>query len=152
LDLFLTSEDVGAKKGSPQWITVGAERLGIAPRQLCYVGDDDLDWKTAINAGVLFLHASWSKAKQGKVTAFPISSPQSLSRFLTHFFLPPARWHYKLDSARHGLCIRSLLNSSTKLAADEPHGDFTLKDVFYHDNKPTVGGAKARDLLMIHAI
>jgi hypothetical protein len=152
LDLFLTSADVGARKGSPTWITAAAESLGIEPCQTCYVGDDDLDWKTAINAGVMFLHANWSKAKQEKVTAFGISTPESLFRFLTHFFLPPARWQYTLDSASHGLCIRSLLNATTVLAADEPDRRFTLQDIFTYDNKRKVGGAKARDLLMIHAI
>jgi hypothetical protein len=153
VDLFVTSDDLnGTRKGSPEWVNYAATRLGLPRHHFFYVGDDDLDWKTAINSGTLFVHASWSKAKQDGVTALRVATPKSAYKFITHFFLPSPRWGYRLDVPQHGLHIRCLLNATNELACDDPPGRFTLQDIFTYENKKSVGGTSARDLLMIHAI
>ncbi len=152
VDLLLTRADVGISKGSPKWVDKAAERLDIPCHRFFYLGDDDLDWKTANNSGILYLHANWSKAMPHGVTAFPTSSPAGLYKFLTHFFLPPPRWHYSLDDPARRLHVRGLLNATVRLAADPPHGTFSLQDIFTYANSRQVGSVNARDLLMMHAI
>jgi hypothetical protein len=153
VDLVVTRNDLGGiSKGSPEWVNYASSELGIPHHHFFYVGDDDLDWKTAINSGILFVHAAWSKQKQQEVTALRVGSPKTAYKFITHFFLPPARWGYRLDVPLRGLYIRSLLNAGKQLACDEAPGRFTLQDIFTYENRRTVGGSNARDLLMIHAI
>lgn len=81
----------------------------------------------------------------------PLSGSSS-GRFLTHLFLPAARWGYTLDHARPTVCVRSLMNASYELACDEGRGYFDLKDIFTYSQKKNVGGLNARDLLMMHAL
>jgi hypothetical protein len=150
VDLLVTRQDVGVSKGSPVWIERTAAALGIPHHHLLYVGDDELDWRTAINAAVLYLHAAWAKPKSDGVTALVASSPAYAYKFITHFFLPPHRWEYRLDDEARGLHVRSLLNAEVRLAATGR--TFTLQDVFKYDNNPAVGEFRARDVLMLHAI
>jgi hypothetical protein len=152
VDLLLTRADVGASKGSPDWLTTASQRLGIPVHRFFYLGDDEQDWRTAINSGILYLHARWVKPLPDRVTAFTTGNPQKFYKFLTHFFLPPPRWEYSLNDDGRRLYVRSLLNSSTRLMCDAPFRSFDLKDIFTYDNQRKVGGTKARDLLMMHAV
>jgi hypothetical protein len=152
VDLLLTRADVGVNKGSPQWVTEAAGRLGIPVHRFFYLGDDERDWRTAINSGILYLHAGWTGPLPAGVTAFLSPNTGFLWRFLTHFFLPPPRWQYTLDDPARRLCVRGLLNATVRLAADPPHGTFSLQDIFTYENARQVGGVNARDLLMMHAI
>lgn len=152
VDLLLTRADVGINKGSPQWVTEAAARLGLPVHRFFYLGDDERDWRTAINSGILYLHAGWTGSLPVGVTAFVTPDPAHLWRFLTHFFLPPSRWQYSLADPARRLCVRGLLNATVRLAADPPHGTFSLQDIFTYENARQVGGTNARDLLMMHAI
>jgi hypothetical protein len=151
LDLFVTSKDVGAKKGSPVWLTYTAGRLGIATHRLFYVGDDELDWRTAINAGVMFVHAKWAGPKPDKVTAIVVNTPKSAHKFITHFFLPAPRWGYRVESPGDRVHVRCLLNATYQLVCDQP-SYFSLQTIFTYEQRRAVGGQNARDLLMLHAI
>jgi hypothetical protein len=153
VDLFLTKEDVGAAKGSPAWIDRTASTLGIERHKLFYIGDDALDWRTAINCGVMYLHAKWSVPNiPVGVTAYGSASPATAFRFLSHFFLPEARWGYKLDDEELGLHARALLNANHQLACDESPGNFALQTIFTYGNSRMVGSMGARNLLMLHAL
>jgi HAD superfamily hydrolase (TIGR01549 family) len=59
VDLFMTKEDVGKNKGSHEWVEEAARRLGVKRHQFLYVGDDERDWRTAINSAIFYLHARW---------------------------------------------------------------------------------------------
>src|SRR5262245_23510357 len=60
-DLFVTRQEAKAAKGSPNWVRYAAGRLGLLPHNFFYVGDDEQDWRTAINSGVMYMHAKWAK-------------------------------------------------------------------------------------------
>jgi hypothetical protein len=74
-----------------------------------------------------------------------------LYKFLTHFFLHPSRWQYRLSLPRSGVILRSLLHPDTGLDHDA-NGRFDLKDVFTRKKRYKVGGWTAGDLLMLHGI
>jgi hypothetical protein len=151
VDLLVTRSEVGAAKGSPRWIGHLCDTLGVPAHRLFYVGDDEQDWRTAINSGVMYLHATWAKAKPDGVTALTARSPAYAHKFITHFFIPPPRWGYVLEDSSHRLHVRCLLNATSTLAGDSP-ARFTLQDVFTYENRRLVGGSNARDLLMVHVM
>jgi phosphoribosylpyrophosphate synthetase len=150
-DLHLTRPAIGRAKGSPAWIRAAAERLGIRPFQLLYIGDDELDWRTAINSATFYLHASWARPVPHRATTLVVDSPSSILLYATHFLLLRPRWEYAWSDPWNGLYIRSLLGASARLPATAP-ASFTLQDVLTYTRKVQVGSRPARDLLMIHAL
>lgn len=106
-DLFLFRSMVGKSKGSPRWVEMAAEVLGISTFQCAYIGDDKQDWLTAIKAAVFYIHASWSKPRPSEVTAIEVGHPLEILGFITHFLLIPPRFEYTLDVEEHRLCVRS---------------------------------------------
>lgn len=150
-DLFLTKISVGAAKGSPSWIKRVCTTLSLQPHELLYVGDDQLDWRTAINSAVFYLHAEWVEPLTSNMQALTVRSPSDVRLFASHFLLLPPRFEYAYDAPDEGLYIRALLNSNTVLHASEPK-QFTLQDIFTHEKTVNVGGYSADTLLMTHAI
>lgn len=150
VDLYLDSGVVGSKKGSKAWITEAVRRLGIPRHGMLYVGDDQQDWREAINTGTFPLHARWAKAEHEK-NLLAVNDPRDLFKFLSHFFLSPTRWEFSLDVPFAGVTLRSLLHPDTELQESE-HRTFTPKDVFKYNRKAVVGGWDARHLLTLHGI
>jgi phosphoribosylpyrophosphate synthetase len=151
-DLFLTREDVGENKGSPAWVRMAAERLDAQPHDLLYVGDDERDWRSAINTATFYMHAGWTGPIPAGVTAFGASKPETVWMFITHFLLQPPRWAYTLDVDEYRLHLRCLLGAKFMLPSTEPSDTFRLQDVFTYGNEVKVGKESARNLLMIHAV
>jgi len=151
-EMLVTRADVGIPKGSPRWVEYASNRMGLPAHHFFSVGDDNHDWQTAINSGVLYAHAGWSRACPAGVTTVVRPRPADLFRFLTHFFFHPDRWQYSLDLPQHGLCVRSLLNATGCLPANDGTGSFTLQDVFTYENRRMIGPCHARTVLMFHAI
>ena len=157
VDLILTQLDVGKRKGSPDWIYEAARRLECEPYQFLCVGDDELMWRSAINAATIYIHSGWSAPLPERVTALMADTPAAVWRFLTHFLLQPPRWEYSLDHTEEALFFRSLLGSDVRLPATKTEPprtppSFTLQDVFTYDIKVRVGSLKAVDVLMLHAM
>lgn len=150
VDLYLSSADVGTKKGTKAWTGEVSQRLGIPNHRMLYVGDDEQDWREAINSGVFPLHAKWSKGEHAK-KPIAVNMPRDCYRFLSHFFLPDERWEYRLDVPGSGLVLRSLLHPDTRLKCDGG-GAFTPKDVFTYGKPIVAGGWRAANLLMLHGI
>lgn len=154
-DLELSREDVPGKKakGSPEWIRAAEDRLELEPHQLVYVGDDEWAWKTALNGGVAYLHAEWSRPPDEKITsAIAIGRPDDLPILLEHLFLRPPQWRYRIDLREDArLHLRCLLDAGDNLPGDL--GDFRLQDILTrHRTDLTVGGLPAYHLLMLHAM
>lgn len=156
-DLIVTEVDVGKRKGSPEWIREAARKLGTEPYQLLMVGDDARDWRSAINAATVYIHAHWAEEMPEGVTALYTGSPIAVWRFISHLLLNPPRWEYSLDLPDLNLYVRSLLGSNVRLPASETDPptnppSFTLQDIFTYETKAKVGPNPARDLLMLHAL
>jgi hypothetical protein len=151
-DLFVCSANLGgAKKGAVVWTSYTAEQLGIRPNQLLYIGDGDLDWRTALNGGVLYLGAKWSQEAEAEQRGLLALTPERVVRFATHFLLQPARFEYSLDIGDVGLRLRSLLSANARLPATNP-ATFSLQDVLTYRIPVTVRRVNARDYLMLHAV
>lgn len=154
-DLQLTRDDVGKNKGSPAWIDKACAELEVSRHELIYVGDSDLDWRTAINSAVMYFHAEWA-GRPIRRPGFRAQSPNELWHDLSHFFLQPPRWQYRIDDG-HSTHIRALLNATTTLSNQvSPTGEvtqrFTLQQIFTYERDIRVGGVPAKALLMWHAI
>lgn len=153
VDLFLSRSDVGANKGSPRWLRAAALGLGVETHELAYVGDDRLDWVSAINAATFYMHALWSKRQPPKTTAYVARKPAEVYTTASHFLLPPPRWGRSLDiEGERSIHVRSLLGANVRLAASPPRSSFRLQDVFSYEREVKVGSQDARDLLMFHAL
>ncbi|MEW6737142.1 MAG: HAD hydrolase-like protein [Acidobacteriota bacterium] len=151
VDLFLCRKDIGISKGSHRWIDIAGSRLRFRNNDFLYIGDDKLDWRTAINAATLFLHAEWAKPLSSQVTPYSFQDPADIWQFISHFLLTPPRWEYKLDLSDHNVCIRSLLEATVELPATKPIS-FRLQDIFTYHNTVSINNYSARDILMLHAI
>jgi len=150
-DLVLNQEDVGVKKGSPRWVQLAAHRLGVQAWQMAYIGDDERDWRSAINGAVCYLQAAWAGTLPDRLSSLVVRRPAEVFIYLSHYLLTPPRWTYSLDVPEYGLCVRSLLPGPARLPATRPPS-FTLRQVFSQDLDANIGGASARDLLMLHAL
>src|SRR4029077_8275275 len=128
-DLHLTRDDVPGQKakGSPVWVEEARERLSLQSGPLLYVGDDERDWRTAINSATFFLHAAWAK-EHGPYSCYVVAEPREVQGFLAHFLLPPPRWEYSLDIPEVDLHVRSLLGAGTVLPSTSPGRTFKLQD------------------------
>lgn len=82
--LLVTSQDIDAKKPSPQFIDEIASKAGALKQQLVYLGDsDNTDIFCAINAGVLPIAARY--ANESIEYGIPVDHPKALQRYLETF-------------------------------------------------------------------
>ena len=59
-DVVISADDVNAPKPSPLGINKALERLGIADKdKVLYIGDNDIDYETACNAGIDAMLVTW---------------------------------------------------------------------------------------------
>ena len=59
-DVVISADDVNAPKPSPFGIEKAMERLGIADKdKVLYIGDNDIDYETACNAGTDAMLVTW---------------------------------------------------------------------------------------------
>lgn len=135
-------------RGSQDWIDVAADRLDLARHELLYVGQTEWDWYTAVNAGVLYLHALWSGPQPVKVKAIVADYPADVADFIADFLPEEPIWYNRIDQGRWTL--RSLLPAGASLKSST--GPFTLQQVFKYDRKYRVGAYDARDLLVLTAL
>lgn len=151
-DELIRQSDIpsGKRRGSPDWVDAAASRLRVARHELIYVGCTAPDWRSAINAGVFYLHADWAAAMPGGVTSLVSSSPRDVRRILETFLMDTPRWAYSIDGADWSL--RSLLPASATLPCTGPGSTFSLQDVFTYERKVRLGDGDARSHLMLHVL
>ena len=59
-DVVISADDVNAPKPSPAGIFKALERLGIEDKgEVLYIGDNDIDYETACNAGTDAMLVTW---------------------------------------------------------------------------------------------
>ena len=95
-DLIVTRDDVNISKGSPEWIKHVTQKIGLKRNELLYIGDTDLDMKTAVNSKVIYFNAEWSNP--GYKYGLPIESPILLPIIIKNFFLKKHLWYWSVDS------------------------------------------------------
>ena len=55
VDTVVSAADVANPKPHPEMLLLAAERMGVTPRHLVYVGDTDVDGEAAAAAGMRFV-------------------------------------------------------------------------------------------------
>ena len=84
-DVVISADDVNAPKPSPLGIDKALERLAIADKdKVLYIGDNDIDYETATNAGVDALLVTWGprKIKRVRDAKYAVSSYNELGGIL----------------------------------------------------------------------
>lgn len=94
-DLFITGEDLGVKKGSPEFILEPCKRIEIKTDQVIYVGHSNLDMRTSSNARAIFVNVTWAPKENDY--GIKINSPDSLSKFISHYLMKNHLWYWKLE-------------------------------------------------------
>ena len=84
-DVVISADDVNAPKPSPLGIEKALERLGIEDKgKVLYIGDNDIDYETATNAGVDAMLVTWGprEIKRVKDAKYAVSSYDELGGLL----------------------------------------------------------------------
>ena len=84
-DVVISADDVNAPKPSPLGIEKALERLAIANKEeVLYIGDNDIDYETATNAGVDAMLVTWGprEIKCIKTAKYAVSSYNELGGIL----------------------------------------------------------------------
>ena len=84
-DAVISADDVNAPKPSPAGINKALERLSIEDKdKVLYIGDNDIDYETACNAGTDAMLVTWGprKIKHSKDAKFAVSSYRELGGLL----------------------------------------------------------------------
>ncbi|MER5638218.1 phosphoribosyltransferase [Kitasatospora sp. NPDC002227] len=150
--LHLSKGDIPGQKnrGSDLWITEVAERLGLPVTQLALVGATDLDWRTGVNAGVVFIRALWATGTLRQV-ALTAQDPAHLYWILDRHLLHEPQWLFAMDDEARNYKVRSLFPPEVRFDGTNP-SSFTLQHVFTYDIDVTAGNRSARDILMLHVL
>ena len=84
-DVVISADDVNAPKPSPLGIDKAIERLGIEDKgKVLYIGDNDIDYETACNAGTDAMLVTWGprEIKRVKDAKYAVSSYDELGGLL----------------------------------------------------------------------
>ncbi len=84
-DVVISADDVNAPKPSPAGINKALERLGIEDKgKVLYIGDNDIDYETAVNAGTDAMLVTWGprEIKRVKDAKYAVSSYNELGGLL----------------------------------------------------------------------
>ena len=84
-DIVISADDVNAPKPSPLGIEKALEHLGIEDKgKVLYIGDNDIDYETATNAGTDAMLVTWGprEIKRVKDAKYAVSSYDELGGLL----------------------------------------------------------------------
>lgn len=140
----------GKRRGSPAWIDAVTTALHLKRHELLYIGCTAMDWRTAINSGVMYQHAAWAASMPAGTTSLVARAPGDVDRFLKMFLCGDPSWSHRTDQGNWSL--RSLLPASARLPSTSPGPTFKLQDVFTYNKKVQIGDADARSILMLYVL
>lgn len=67
----------------------------LSSSEVIYIGNSEIDFRTAINSDLLFINAIWERQEVGY--GFVLSSPSEVGRFISAFGLKQHPWYYQID-------------------------------------------------------
>ena len=111
-DLLLDQASVGSRKGSKDWVDTACAQFGIARHELVWLGDGDLDMRSAVNTKVAYFNAGWSAP--GYPYGITLAEPRLFAAVLRECFAKPVDWFVALDDvdpAGRPLTIRAMTDS-----------------------------------------
>jgi hypothetical protein len=112
-DLFVTSSDIGVRKGSPEFIKSPCQQLNLKENEVIYVGHSKFDMISASHARVIFVNVQWAPQKTDY--GIFIDFPHELTNFITHFLLKQNFWYWHLlreDGVGRSVEIFSLIDGN----------------------------------------
>lgn len=124
-------------RGSAAWVDEATRQLGVQRHELLYVGSTHLDWRTAGNAGVLYVHARWTGQLPAGHNALNFSGPGEIPAFAEAFLLDEPRWAFQGGGG--GWKLRCLLPASVTLPRTASGQTFRLQDVFTYEQPVKIG-------------
>lgn len=140
----------GINKGSPAWVDKAAEEFGIERNELVWLGDSDLDMRSAVNASVVYFNAGWSKPQYPY--GITISHPSILPILLRECFMKLANWYWECSETDHrgrGIISKAMMDSR---GAGIPVFQWELINFLKDGGNPTVGPIRVRDFIMWHLV
>jgi Haloacid dehalogenase-like hydrolase len=153
LDLFhhiVTSQDVGAKKGSLKWVSEFRRRTGLGTNQFLYVGDSKHDMITATSGPMVFAQAAWT----GQTSDYGLVAPTPgwVPAVVEHCFRKQHRWYWALTTTdARGRTVRASALLDTK-GAGNPALQHQLLQVLKDDTDSPVGPMMLSDFVMLHLL
>lgn len=111
-DLILDQAAVGSRKGTKAWVDTACTRFGIDRHELVWLGDGDLDMRSAVNTKVAYFNAGWSEPDYPY--GINVAEPRLFAAVVGECFAKPADWFVALDAvdeAGRPLAIRAMTDS-----------------------------------------
>lgn len=149
-DLILDRTSVGVSKGSGRWVESAAHHFIVPPGELIWLGDGELDMRSAVNAGIPYFHAQWSDPDYRY--GFHIPSPQAFNDVVSECLMKANRWSWHIDSAdKRGRPVRAfaMLDGNGAGSSDLKARILT----FLHGGHASdVGRLSLANFIMLHAV
>ena len=136
LSWYITSVNGIPKKPKKESIDYILKNLSYTNSNVIYVGNSDVDMKTAVNSKLLFLNAAWEGQKT--TYGFKFNTPKEIARFIEIFCLRKYFWAYEIkdnDLEYYALGIYGTLERKYDYSLDareaakfgRGHSDFWIK-------------------------
>lgn len=125
-DLLLDQASVGSRKGSKDWVDTACAEFGVDRYELVWLGDGDLDMRSAVNTKVAYFNAGWSAPDYAY--GINIVEPRRFAAVVAECFAKPTDWFVTfdaVDAAGRPLAIRAMTDS-------RGGGSKTLEDQLRH--------------------
>lgn len=111
-DLLLDQASVGSRKGTKAWVDTACAEFGIGRHELVWLGDGDLDMRSAVNTKVAYFNAGWSEPDYPY--GINVVEPRLFAAVVGECFAKPSDWFVALDAvdvAGRPVAIRAMTDS-----------------------------------------
>jgi len=111
-DLLLDRASVGSAKGTKDWVDTACAEFGIDQYELVWLGDGDLDMRSAVNTKVAYFNAGWSEPDYAY--GINVFEPRLFAAIMGECFAKPVDWFVALDAvdlAARPLTVRAMTDS-----------------------------------------
>jgi predicted amidophosphoribosyltransferase len=108
VQVIITSKERLPSKPNYKIIEYILKKYKLENNEILYVGNNDIDFKTAVNGKFLFLNAIWETDSVDY--GIKIKSPKEITDFINVFCLRTHYWHFKYET---GIIYYSLAPFST---------------------------------------
>jgi hypothetical protein len=149
-ELVLNRNDVGVPKGSSKWVERICTEFGIQPNELLWLGDTDLDMRSAVNGRLIYFNARWSSPDYRYGIQIP--TPRAFSLVVRECFLKPRDWYWQLDVLDNNgneVVVRALIDGRGAGIRAFKDG---LIEFLHSDRNPKVGLFSVREFTLLHVL
>jgi hypothetical protein len=111
-DLVLDHASVGSNKGTKAWVGKACADFGVAPHELVWLGDGDLDMREAVNSKVAYFNAGWSRPAYRY--GINLLEPRLFGAVVRECFAKPVDWfvaHAGADPAGRPATVYAMTDS-----------------------------------------